>query len=43
MSVEEMKEQDNTSIFAASFPLIELLVAISNGEIKDYHCDKRLV
>lgn len=43
MSMEEIKEQDNTSIFTASFTLIELLVAISNVEIIDYDCGKRLV
>lgn len=31
--MEEIKEQDSASIFTASFPLSELLVAISNGEI----------
>lgn len=43
MTMEEIKEQYNASIFTASFPLIELLVAISNGGILDYDCDKRLV
>lgn len=44
MTVEEIKEQDNAaSIFTATFRLIELLVAISNGEIIDYDCDKRLL
>lgn len=43
MSMEEIKEQDNTSIFTASFTLIELLVAISNVEIIDYDCGERLL
>lgn len=43
MSMEEIKEQDNTSIFTASFTVIELVVTISNAEIIDYDCDRRLV
>jgi len=43
MSVEEIKKQDSTSIFTATFTPIKLLVALSNGEIIDYYCDKTLI